>query len=319
MGMLRRFAFPRPASRSGRIAALASVLLVAAAACGGQAGGEGGAARPAASGPPATALVLPPGESSQPLARVAVIVLENHEISQIVGNRCCPYLNSLASRGSLFTNYTAVSHPSLPNYLAMTSGGLQGKKGTDNTNPIVDAPNLFAQLSAAGAGWRAYEQTMPRACYRGAFAGTSPGYYALKHDPAMMFRSVATTDLCRNVVPWSGVPNVPPRFSFIVPNECADMHSCSPAVADAWLKQVVPRLLPRLGRNGRIVITWDEGTTNTGGGGRVATFLIGPGVPVGRVSTRFTHYGLLAALEGVFHLQRLGYARTARPLPLFVP
>jgi len=319
MEMLRRLSDPRPVARSRRAAALACLLLVGAVACGGPAGTGGGASGSATPGPPATALVLPPGEPSQPLARVALIVLENHEVSQIVANPCCPYLNSLASRGSLFTNYTAITHPSLPNYLAMTSGGVQGKKGTDNTNPIVDAPNVFAQLSATGIFWRAYEQTMPRACFRGTFAGTSPGYYALKHDPAMMFRSVSTTELCRHVVPWRGVPNVPPRFSLIIPNMCTDMHSCRPSVADAWLRQVVPRLLPRLGRNGRIVITWDEGTTNTGGGGRVATFLIGPGVPVGRVSTRYTHYGLLAAIEGVFHLQRLGFARTAHPLPLFVP
>lgn len=311
----RRVGHPR------RATVLASLLLVGAAACGGPSGNGsvGGEGTPPPTGPTATPLGLPPGESSQPLARVAVIVLENHEFPQIVGNPCCPFLNSLAGRGTLFTSYTAITHPSLPNYLAMTSGGLQGKKGTDDTNPIVDAPNLFAQLSATGLTWHAYMQTMPNPCFRGPFAGSPPGFYALKHDPALMFKSVATTDLCRYVVPWKGVPNALPRFSFIVPNECADMHSCGASVADAWLRQVVPRLLQRLGRNGRVVITWDEGTTNTGGGGRVPTILVGPGVPVVRNGTRFSHYGLLAALEGVFHLQRLGFARSARPLPLFVP
>jgi phosphatidylinositol-3-phosphatase len=97
------------------------------------------------------------------------------------------------------------------------------------------------------------------------------------------------------------------------------MHSCGARVADDWLRRVVPRLLARLGPNGRIVITWDEGTTDAGGGGRVPTILVGPGVPAGRVATRLDHYSVLAALEGVFHLQRLGFARGARPLPLFVP
>jgi len=250
---------------------------------------------------------------------VALIVLENHEFPAIIHNACCPYLNALAKRGSLFTNYTAITHPSLPNYLALTSGSPQGKTGTDNTSPIVDAPNLFAQLSANGIGWRAYEQTMPWPCYHGAFAGSSPGYYAKKHDPAMMFRNVATTHLCRAVVPWRGVPAAPPRFSMIVPNLCNDMHSCPAHVADAWLQHMVPALLAKLGSSGRVVITWDEGSTNTGGGGRVATILVGPGVPVGRVATRLNHYSLLAALESLFHLKLLGAARTAQSLPLFVP
>jgi phosphatidylinositol-3-phosphatase len=154
---------------------LASLLLLGAAACGGPARPGGAASGTAAApAPTATPLALPPGMPSQPLARVALIVLENHGFSQIIGNSCCPYLNALAARGSLFTNYTAVTHPSLPNYLALTSGGLQGKKGTDNTSPIVDAPNLFAQLSARGMAWRAYEQTMPAPCYRERWRAARP-------------------------------------------------------------------------------------------------------------------------------------------------
>jgi len=257
--------------------------------------------------------------STRQLTRVVVIVLENHEYSSIIGNSCCAYLNALAQKGTLFTNYHAITHPSLPNYLSMTSGSPQGKTGTDNTSPLINAPNLFAQLSARGIPWHAYEQTMPAPCYRGAFAGTGPGQYALKHDPAMMYQSISGTKLCQNAIPWTGVPASLPRFSFITPNECDDMHSCSPSVADAWVKNAVPGLLNRVGPHGRILITWDEGTTNVGGGGHIATILIGPGVPTSRVGTQLSHYSLLASLELLFHVPRLEGARRAPPLPLFLP
>jgi len=51
---------------------------------------------------------------------VVVIVMENREYSEIIGNPAAPYLNKLASTAQLFTNYTAVAHSSLRDYLAMT-------------------------------------------------------------------------------------------------------------------------------------------------------------------------------------------------------
>ena len=251
--------------------------------------------------------------------RVVLILLENHEYSGIVGNPCCPYINDLAEHGTLFTDYTAVTHPSLPNYLALTSGETHGRVGTDNTAMLVDSPNLFAQLSSRGISWRAYEQSIPGPCFRGLFAGSKPNLYALKHDPAMMYSDVSGSNLCRFVVPWTGPPNVLPQFSFVTPNECTDMHSCDARLTDDWLRQYVPELLKRLGLDGRILITWDEGDTNLGGGGHVATILIGPGVPHARVSTPLNHYSLLGGLENLFRVPRLGHARTVRPLPLFVP
>src|SRR3954451_4453471 len=63
------------------------------------------------------------------LDRVAVLVLENRSYEQIIGNPSAPYLNKLARRGALATHYYAVTHPSLPNYLALTTGGHKGING----------------------------------------------------------------------------------------------------------------------------------------------------------------------------------------------
>ena len=110
-------------------------------------------------------------------APVVLIVLENHEYSSVVGSGDASFINdTLIPEGTLFTDYFAVSHPSLPNYLAMTSGSTQGMQGTDAVSSgQVASDNLFHQLSSAGVGWRAYQETMPAACYAPYSAGSAPG------------------------------------------------------------------------------------------------------------------------------------------------
>ena len=243
--------------------------------------------------------------------------MENHEYGDIVDSAEAPYINhTLIPAGTLFTNYNAVSHPSLPNYLAMTSGSAGGKAGTDSIVPgEIHAENLFHQLSGSGIAWRAYEEALPSSCDHSIFAGSSPAYYALKHDPAMAYADVAGTSLCHQVVPLTDLraSDLPP-FSFVTPDECHDMHSCAVATGDAWLGEHVPPLL----RSGAIVIvTFDEGSTDVGGGGRVLTMEVGPGVSRGlQVGTPADHYSLLAGLERHFELARLGRARMARPLDI---
>ena len=95
------------------------------------------------------------------------------------------------------------------------------------------------------------------------------------------------------------------------------MHSCPPATGDDWLKANVPRILSGLGTNGRLIITFDEGTSDQGGGGHVATLELGPGVPVIRIPTSLNHYSLLAGIENTFRLARLQNAQSATPLPFF--
>ena len=91
------------------------------------------------------------------------------------------------------------------------------------------------------------------------------------------------------------------------------MHSCPVRTGDRWLERHVPSLL----RSGAlVVVTFDEGTSSSGGGGRVVTVEVGPGVPHARDGSSFTHYGLLAGLERHFHLPLLGKAKSARRLPI---
>jgi phosphatidylinositol-3-phosphatase len=101
-----------------------------------------------------------------PSPRVAIVVLENREFDEVIGNPEAPYLNHLAARGALAVNYFGVSHPSLPNYLALLGGSTFGI--TQNcTDCVVAGPNLATQLSRAGMSWRAYMGGLPYPCFAG--------------------------------------------------------------------------------------------------------------------------------------------------------
>ena len=107
-----------------------------------------------------------------------------------------------------------------------------------------------------------------------------------------------------------------PDFSLVVPNLCHDMHDCSVATGDAWLKaHVVPLLRsPRL-RGGTVFVVFDEGTSDAGGGGKVEALALGPAVRRGSTFARATnHYGLLRTIEDAWQLPRLGLSRTATPI-----
>ena len=288
-------------------------LLAAAMAIGGCGASDAapGSAEPAIS----TVAQAPPG------SRTVLIVLENHELNEVIGASDAPYFNRLASQGALAVNYHAITHPSLPNYLALAGGSTFGIS-EDCTDCLASGPNLATQLSAAGKTWRAYMGGMPSAC----FAGAEAGEYAKRHNPFMYFPSVTSDpSLCARDVPETELrPDLAhdrlPAFAWISPNLCDDAHSCGFGSADQYLRRIVPQLLGALGPDGLLAITFDEGTSNASccdgaAGGRVATVLLGPGVPRGiRLHSAYSEYSLLATIEDRFGLARLRNARSAPAL-----
>jgi hypothetical protein len=172
-------------------------------------------------------------------APVVLIVMENHSYGQIAGSASAPYLNRFAHRGTLFTDMNAVSHPSLPNYLALTSGSTLGCTSDKCPTRSFRAKNIFEQLSAHRRSWRSWEESMPGRCVR-----SNAGLYAVRHNPAAYY-----TDLFPWACPKFDVPypkSLPRRLhglTFITPNICHDTHDCSVAVGDTWLRRHVPKLL----------------------------------------------------------------------------
>jgi len=253
-------------------------------------------------------------------APIVVIFMENHEQSEVVGSSSAPYQNSLIREGRSYTNYFAITHPSLPNYLAFASGSTHGKTDDNVTAGELGGPTLWTQLTAAGVQWGVYEESMPSPCFTEYSAGSSPGDYALKHNPAMPFDAIASNDAeCQRVQPLTQLhPSQLPAVSFITPNECSDAHSCDLSAGDAWLADHVP---PLIKAGADVIVTYDEGSSDLGvsgaGGGRVFAVEVGPGVPNDvEVTKPMNHYSLLAGIEQRFQLAKLGGASGVAPLPI---
>ena len=257
----------------------------------------------------------PCGKATAPRTwhHVVWIWLENSSYDRIIGSSSAPTLNRLARQCGLATDYSGVSHPSLPNYIAATSGNTWGI--TDDGSPgehAVAQQSIFGQLEAHRRPWRSYEEGMPGSC-----ALDSSGRYAVKHNPAAYYlRSRRRCDR------WD-VPLAPalasdlrhdrmPAFAFVTPDLCNDMHDCSVATGDAWLSRWVPAIVnSRAYRSGSmvLVVTFDEGE---GGSNRVATIVVSPSTPPGTTSgIAFDHYSLLKTTEQLLGLPLLAHARDA--------
>ena len=265
---------------------------------------------------------FPPSATPTPLipnfTHIIMIVLENREFGSVIGNDEMGYFNELAREYTLLTQYYAIRHPSLPNYLAMIAGDTLGVD-SDCEDCFQNAPILPDQIEASGRTWKTYQEDMPHACFVGSRLN-----YAQKHNPFIYFDSIRlNADRCeRGVVPYSELDadlaaGKLPDFIFITPNMCNDAHDCPLNIADIWLGKQVPYLMayPGFQKGGLIVLTWEEGQGDHGccgfdpGGGRVATVLISPKAKNGfEDPTPYTHFSLLKTIETAWGLEYLGHA-----------
>jgi len=225
------------------------------------------------------ALCLGAGVASPPVPafrHVVVIVFENKEASAFSP----PTFTSLGRRYARLTQYFGVSHPSLPNYLALVSGSTHGIH-SDCTNCTMRGSTIGDELTAAGRTWTAYAEGYP----------SSPRF-AKKHVPFLYFPRDAP-----QVQPLSRFDAARlPEFALVVPDLCHDMHDCSVSTGDVWLRRFVPALLGL--PNTVVFVVFDEGTTAEGGGGHVPAYALGTAVRPGSVFSRTTsHYGLLRTIE----------------------
>ena len=247
-------------------------------------------------------------------AHVVVIVFENKESTSVLGNRAAPTFNSYGRRYAKLTRYYGVTHPSLPNYLALVSGSTQGIT-TDCTNCVVDAKSLADTLEASGRTWKTYAEGLPAPGFLGPFNGR----YAKKHNPFAYFRGIAEDPARRaRLVPLSQLgrdvrAGALPSFSLVVPDLCHSMHDCSVAVGDAWLRSQIGKFvnLP----NTVVFVVFDEGSTSIRGGGHTAALAIGRAVRPGSRFARVTgHYGILRTIEQAWGLPLLGRSAHVAPI-----
>ena len=255
---------------------------------------------------------------------IVVIVLENKDYNAVIGSQSMPNLNRLASQYSLLSQYYGVTHPSLPNYLALIGGDTFGI--TRNCEDcFISQTNLADLVEASGRSWKTYQENMPEPCFIG-----SRGDYAQKHNPFIYFDSIRLDqERCQaHVVGLEQLDsdlaaNQLPNFVFITPGLCHSGHDCDRSETDAWLGELVGRLQSSLalGDNSLIAITFDEASGDDlsaccgipePGGGRVATVLISPKVRQNFTdSTPYSHYSLLKTIAAAWGLPALG--RVADP------
>lgn len=266
---------------------------------------------------------------------VFLVILENEGFKQIIGNQNAPILNALANDYGLATNYSGVGDPSEPNYVGMLGGDTFGITNDDPfwfPGHTVNAANLMSQLEGAGKNWRAYLENLPYPGYRGYCypdkclgIPDADSLYAAKHNGIVNFANLQTPAELGKMFPFTQLAadlaaGTVPNFSYIVPNQCHDMHGAPPwcvdsgstgsvqqsfliSEGDAFVGSLVNEItsssLWQAGNNA-IVITFDEGNTATA---NVATIVITSHGPRGVTDkTSLNHFSLLASLQKTFGL-----------------
>ena len=253
----------------------------------------------------------PCGTAARPPAtyrHVVWLVMENKDYEDIIGAGDAPYMTALAGACGVAANFFAETHPSAPNYIAMTSGDTHGV--VNDEDPIehpIDAQSIFSEL---GSGrWRALAEAMPSSCR---LKFDLPEYYARHNAPA--YYANLRGDCRKYDVPLGRTPDLSARFTFIAPSSCHSMHTCKVADGDAWLERFMPKVFAspeyRAGRTA-VFLTFDESAGP--GPNHIATIVMAPSVRPGTVAhQRFDHYSLLRTTLELLGLHDfLGRAATA--------
>jgi phosphatidylinositol-3-phosphatase len=235
--------------------------------------------------------------------KVLVIVEENRSVEDAEAHM--PFLMSQAQSYGTATNFYAIKHPSLPNYLVLAGGSTFGV--TDDDDPDahrLQGPSLFGQLVSAGRTAKTYAEAMTTNCAR-----ENHETYAARHNPWAYFDDPAERAACEQFDVPSGSPaagalldditaGTLPTFGLLIPDICNDGHDCSATTTDDWLRtwlQIVKQGPDFRSNRLAIVITWDEDDEHSGN--RVPMVVIHPSLKHKQVTTRLDHYGLSASIS----------------------
>jgi len=291
-----------------KIAAVVLVLALTLVGCGASNAPAGvGVQHPSQSGVAGSSASARVAQVPKP-RHIVVVVLENHPYNAIIGNPQAPYLNSLARSGALFTASYAVTHPSEPNYLALFSGSTHGVT-SDQCPTTLHAPNLAADLLAAGQSFAGYSEGLPGAGSQ----VCQQGDYARKHAPWTDFAGLpATVNLPFTRFAARGYQALP-TVSFVIPNLRHDMHDCSVATGDAWLSAHISGYAKwAMTHNSLLIVTFDEDDSSHAN--HIVTIFTGEQVIPGRYGTPVNHYNVLRTIEQADGLPHRGQAANHYPI-----
>jgi hypothetical protein len=280
---------------------------------------------------PAQAAALPKYD------HIVVIFEENKDYDEIINSANAPYINNTllgTYGGVLFTNMTAETHPSQPNYLDFFSGSNQGVTddgqydlpGSNPPGPFT-TPNLGASLLAKGYTFKGYAESMPSTGFTGATYtyNSSQNQYVLKHCPWVDWQQYGSGSQA-NAIPASlNVPFVTatdnpgnldssyyfptnysqlPTFSMVIPNEQNEMHDGSVYQGDQWLQTYMDGYVQwARAHNSLLILTWDEDANDGQPHDQlIPTIMVGANLKPGQYDEAVDHYNLLRTVEDMYGL-----------------
>lgn len=252
-----------------------------------------------------------------------VVIEENHTLDQMQAGM--PYLAGLSATYGYATKWQALTHPSLPNYLAIAGGSMFGV--TDDRAPaahegdVDDALSVFDQAIAVGRTAGTYAESIPENCHPYDFPDRADGtpVYAVRHNPWTYF-SAGREDCSAHDVGLDGFAadaahNRLPNVGFLIPNLAHDAHDGTLAAADSWLKeQLTPVLASSDFRDGRLVVVVTADEDDRSADNTVLTSVLTPRLSHKRVDQPLNHYSLTRFIAQVLGVSPLGKGATAPDL-----
>lgn len=234
-----------------------------------------------------------PSAASKTINHVFIIMMENTGFNALIGDPNAPWINYAAQHYGVAASYFGVTHPSQPNYIAATSGSLNGV--TSDNDATINVRNIVDQLEAKHKTWKAYMQSLADCAGNKLAHACGNAHYGLnlyerKHDPFISYQDVQNSpSRMANIVDLGQLPgdlltNHVPNYVWISPDQCHDMHGLAATsksdpcdysqvqslirAGDRFLKHTVSDIMHSHAwrhQNSVIVITWDEADyTGTG-------------------------------------------------------
>ena len=229
---------------------------------------------------------------------IIFVWLENRGYNKIIGNSDAPYINSLISKGTLFTNMYATTHPSYPNYISFFAG--QNFNITSSTcinGTPFSTSNLYTALKKVNKTFAWYSEDLPstgsRVC--------SSGYYREKHNPVTIFANVPSA---QNKM-FSSFPTDYTKLENVVcitPNMMHDMHDGTTAAGDAWVKRHLSTLAEWCRTHNSVFVVYFDEAGRTEDNNRIPVIAIGEHVKANYKSgTRIDHYNWTHTICSMFY------------------
>jgi hypothetical protein len=246
--------------------------------------------------------------------RAIFVIFENTNYASAIKQ---PFFKQLADSGAHFSNFMAITHPSQGNYVALTSGALNGVTGDGKID--LNVANVADLLEAKSLTWKVYAEDYPGGC----FTGSSKGNYARKHNPFISYVNIQKNPArCANIVDATQFDTdarngTLPNYVFYVPSEKNDGHDTGVSYADKWYSGKFSSYLndPSFMAGTVLISTFDESGASSKN--QIYTSIVGPSVKPGVVTTALNLYSLLNLIEDNWDLGSLGKSdATASPVPM---